>query len=328
MLRPGTANVNVATTNPFFLPALVRLRVGSRRHSILLLYDLYPDALELSDLVAPNRMTSKAIAFATQYAVKNCSATVFLGDVLREHVENRYGHAKQSAVIPVGADGSPFVESPPTLLDDGQVVQIAYCGNLGRAHDTTTLKSYLESSSCESIAFTFYSSGKGYAEFKSSLGNIARSKPQCDLRAPLPNAGWVDAMRSTHVALVTLNPGWEKVVMPSKTYSAMVAGQAILAICPQKSDLAELVRKHDCGWVVSPGDRESLKQVLEHEILDRTRLLEKRTNSFRAGHAHYDCSVVAKQWTQLFSDLTLCKTPVQKSSLEAIAQVAESCRHN
>ena len=303
-LRPGKASCYVATTNPFFLPALVRCRVGSRRGTILLLYDLYPDALELSSLVTPNKILSRMIGYATKYAVANCSATVFLGDVLRDHVESRYGKAKQSVVIPVGADGSPFKASIPRSLEVGQAVQIAYCGNLGRAHETTTLKNYFQSAQSAPIKFSFYASGKGYDEFKQSVTSELDSRTTCCFSGPLPNETWVDTMRSTHVALVTIKPGWENVVMPSKTYSAMVAGQAILAICPRNSDLAKLVEKHDCGWIVEPGDVESLGNVLEQQVADPRQLLEKRTNSFKAGHAYYDCSVVAAQWTKLFSELS------------------------
>jgi len=35
--------------------------------------------------------------------------------------------------------------------------------------------------------------------------------------------------------------------MPSKTYSAMMAGQAVLAIAPEDSDLVDLVKVADCG---------------------------------------------------------------------------------
>ena len=69
-------------------------------------------------------------------------------------------------------------------------------------------------------------------------------------------------MLRAQVALVTIAPGAERVVMPSKTYSALVAGQAILAICRRESDLADLVRQHDCGWVVEPGNPEQLAQTI------------------------------------------------------------------
>jgi len=50
-----------------------------------------------------------------------------------------------------------------------------------------------------------------------------------------------------------MTPGAEQVVMPSKTYSAMMVGQAILAIALVESDLVDLIKTAGCGWCVEPG---------------------------------------------------------------------------
>jgi hypothetical protein len=81
-----------------------------------------------------------------------------------------------------------------------------------------------------------------------------------DLRPPisisiqgsLGSEEWREVMLSSQVALVTMVPGAENVVMPSKTYSAMMAGQAILAIAPEASDLVDTIKAADCGWWVKP----------------------------------------------------------------------------
>jgi hypothetical protein len=77
-------------------------------------------------------------------------------------------------------------------------------------------------------------------------------------------------MRTADVALVAIARGAEDVMMPSKTYSAMVTGQAILAVCPLASDLAETALGNDCGWVVEPGDVEGLRHPLAG-VLPRAR---------------------------------------------------------
>jgi len=55
----------------------------------------------------------------------------------------------------------------------------------------------------------------------------------------------------------------EQVVMPSKTYSAMMAGQAVLAIAPGESDLVDLIKTAGCGWCVEPGDVDGLAVAVE-----------------------------------------------------------------
>jgi hypothetical protein len=78
----------------------------------------------------------------------------------------------------------------------------------------------------------------------------------------LSNEEWIKVMQSSEIALVTMSEGAQEVVMPSKTYSAMMAGQAILAVAPEDSDLVDLIKAADCGWWVAPGDVQGFQECL------------------------------------------------------------------
>ena len=87
-------------------------------------------------------------------------------------------------------------------------------------------------------------------------------------------------MQSSQIALVTMSEGSQEVVMPSKTYSAMMAGQAILAVAPEDSDLVDLIKASDCGWWVSPGDVNGFQECLVEIQSNQNLLLEKRQMLF------------------------------------------------
>ena len=135
------------------------------------------------------------------------------------------------------------------------------------------------------------------------LRKITGGRAEITWGTALPEDSWQQAMKQAQVALVTIAPGAERVVMPSKTYSALVAGQAILAICRRASDLADLVIRHDCGWVVEPGDLAGLSHALNRIAQNPGELWAKRRNAFAAGHRHYDMGVVAETWMKLFAEL-------------------------
>ena len=242
------------------------------------------------------------IGASTRYAVRHCSATVFLGDMLKKHAESRFGNSKRSRVIHVGADPLPFVEFPPTNLRPEEKVVVGYSGNLGRAHDSKTMLELLSIAVPGNFDWRFHSFGHSYQSFRLQIENSPNVN-SVSLGGPLSDEEWIEFMRKTHIAIVTIESGWENVVMPSKTYSALAAGQAILAICAKNSDLAELVRKHDCGWVIPVGDVNRLRYILAEEASDPSVLLQKRLNAFEAGQNLYNCSEIAKQWKQLFEEL-------------------------
>lgn len=122
------------------------------------------------------------------------------------------------------------------------------------------------------------------------------------------------------VALITMRPGAERVVMPSKTYSAMLAGQAILAIDLLESDLVDTILKHDCGWVVTPegstvtvsdqagptkvfiGSR-GLVAGLVKIASNPLEVWRRRRNAGHAATEKYSMKASAKKWLMLFEDL-------------------------
>jgi len=320
--KPGVA---VVCTNTFFAPFLAGLLASRRRPVIHLVYDLYPDVLVAAGTLTAGSMSVWVMRWLTARTFYCCSANVFLGQHLMEYAERTYGQIPNATIIPVGADGSPFrnhfygnapaplprwISSPKESFRT-----ILYCGNFGRMHDYETLARVLREDRWQSgchvpLVFKFHANGMGLSKLKEAM-NLAcdcstmqlSGGIRLEFHGNLPDGEWVEVMKASDVALVTMSPGAENVVMPSKTYSAMVAGQAILAVCPVESDLAVIVRKHDCGWVVAPGDVRHLQAVLDEIAYNHSLLLKRRLNSYRAGQEHYDTAVISKQWVSLFNAL-------------------------
>jgi len=165
-------------------------------------------------------------------------------------------------------------------------------------HDELTLRQALSDPLPSRIRLVFHANGAGYTELRKHI-----SIERCVFSGPLGDLDWVQAMLSAQIALVTIARGAEKVVMPSKTYSSMVAGHAIVAVCSAASDLADLVHKHECGWVVEPGDPVDLRRVFSEIASSPETVLRKRQNAFDAGHKYYDTSVVAREWARVFQSL-------------------------
>jgi glycosyltransferase involved in cell wall biosynthesis len=295
----GRSPLRVVTTNPFFAPALVARAARGRGATINLVYDLFPEALIQAGTIGSESWMARKCAAITRFSLRECAATVFLGHRLRAYAEEAHGSARRAIVIPVGADGQPFRDSSPALLPKGVRPRILYAGQMGRMHEVDTLAAVWTAPEAASVDWTFHASGPGYRRLK----KVVTLRPGVVLGAALADATWQQIMRQAQVALVTIAAGAERVVMPSKAYSALVAGQAILAICRRTSDLADLVRQHDCGWVVEPGDHDGLRWVLNCIARDPAAVWAKRRNAFEAGHRHYDTAKVAEAWMNLFEDV-------------------------
>jgi len=210
---------------------------------------------------------------------------------------------------------------------------IFYCGNFGNMHESATLFDFwnlvaesvkreegnvkragsdevahadlnedavscsLSSVLCNEISWKFHCSGPKRVELEAVHAELPDVlKERIRVGEGLGQAEWIRTMEAADVALVTMVPGSETVVMPSKAYSAMMAGQAILAIAPKDSDLVDTIRAADCGWHVEPGDVDGLARAVEMICSDAGLLLEKRENGFQYAHAHFGQDALAKEW--------------------------------
>jgi hypothetical protein len=70
------------------------------------------------------------------------------------------------------------------------------------------------------------------------------------------------SLATADIAVVTLEEGMAGLALPSKTFSFLATGAALLAICPDASELATLVRRFDCGWVVRTGDVDGFVDIV------------------------------------------------------------------
>lgn len=289
----------VVSTNTFYAPAVaLRAARAAGIPVIHWVFDLFPDVLVEGGTLRTGGAPQRMLGHLTKWTFHHAAANVFLGQRLLEHAEACYGHIPRSRVIPVGADGDPFQSHTPRLRSPDHKLRVLYSGNLGRMHDTATIVDLLKQGAPVGWTLAFRGHGSGFRSLESMVAGSDLAN-HLVLAGPLPDLEWTDAMLAADIALVTMSPGAAGLVMPSKTYSAMVSGQAILAISPLKSDLADTVRRHDAGWVVEPGDVAALRAVLTEAAQHPDKVLAKRLHAFRAGHEHYTQRTLATEWIEL-----------------------------
>jgi glycosyltransferase involved in cell wall biosynthesis len=288
--------VGVVSTNTFFAPGVAALAAGRRGMPMIhWVFDLFPDVLVTAGALRAGGAAERAIRGVVRSTFERAAANVFLGRRLLAHAEEQHGPIPRAVVIPVGCDATLFHGSPPAERPPGAPLSVLYNGNLGRMHDGETVAAALRAGLPEGLTIEFRGNGPVFRQLQAALrpedfggrlsfgGNVAERE-------------WVAAMGRADIGLVTMKPGAEGVVMPSKAYSAMAAGQAVLAVCPAQSDLADTVREHGCGWVIAPGDAEGLSALLRRLASEPGAVFAARQRSWQAGQAVFDQRILAVHW--------------------------------
>lgn len=310
--RPG---VLVATTNPFYLPlVLIATRPLHRVPVVALVYDVYPDALEVSGVATPTGLLARVAAGANRFWLSRADAVVFIGREMAEHVRGRYRSPPYWEVIETGASVSEFdtvcahaadAESELERWCRGKVVA-SYVGNMGQMHDWETVcravPRALADPALARLCFVVAASGAGAEYLARRWSDLAPDRVRFE--PPLPDAAWARLLSSSSIALVTLKEAASKTSIPSKTFSAMAAGNAVIAVAPAGSDLAAVVARERCGTVVSPGDVDGLVHALRDLCLHPEALCLARDRSRRAVAARYDVRVLAGRWLAVLTAVT------------------------
>lgn len=308
--KDDRGEICVVSTNTFYAPLMATYLHPNVVH---LVYDLFPEAMIHSGKWREGRLKVKLVRWVVGQTFRRAACNVFLGARLKASVESIHGPLANAIILPVGADQALFGRSPKARLsgdsDEPGEAKVAphalptllYCGNFGNMHDSATLFQFwhrlAESESDGGVAWRFHCSGPKRLALEATVRALpAALQSAITVRGGLSQADWVAAMESADLALVTMCPGAERVVMPSKTYSAMMAGQAILAIAPEDSDLVDLIGQANCGWWVAPGDVEGLAATVRAIVEGPDELLEKRENAYRYAQAHLGQDCLAERW--------------------------------
>lgn len=272
------------------------------------LQDLYPElALGLGmRALAP---IAPLLVAARNASLKAAHRNVVLGDHMRRRLEAAGVNAAQIEVIANWCDDesiTPNSASDNPLrsawgLDDKFV--IGYSGNLGRAHEYATVLAAAEDLRMEKdLVFLFIGGGhltqalraeverKGLAE----MFQFRPYQPASDLAQSLavPDAHWI-----------SLLPAMEGLIVPSKFYGIAAAGRATIAVTDPAGEIAELVRRNQCGAVVAPGDGRALARVIRAFKNDRAHLEQMGRNARALLDRSFCRKIALERWERLLRNV-------------------------
>jgi glycosyltransferase involved in cell wall biosynthesis len=144
---------------------------------------------------------------------------------------------------------------------DGKFV-VMYSGNLGMSQNLAhVLDAAEELRSEDSIVFVFVGDG---AE-RPKLESIARDRQLTNVRFYdyQPKSELAISLSAADVHLVVLQSHIQRLVMPSKIYGVFASGTPVIALTTGECELAEIIRDHDLGQVISGEDARELAATVK-----------------------------------------------------------------
>jgi glycosyltransferase involved in cell wall biosynthesis len=145
---------------------------------------------------------------------------------------------------------------------------VLYSGNIGRAHDVTTLVEATKLLAPRTdIAFVFQGDGAKRAE----LALATRGLPNVRFVPYQPREKLSESLSAADLHLITLAPNVLGLLEPSKLYGIMAAGRPSVYVGPPRSEVARTIQAEKIGACVENGDAAGLANAILTRVAERSR---------------------------------------------------------
>lgn len=288
----------VALTDPPLLgvgAALVGVLRGAR--VVHWTQDIYP---EVAQLLARNAFVRGALGLAAplrDFAWRRSAGCVTLGAdmaalIARRGVPpGRIHTVRNWAPAGLGPADGTALRAERGLT--GKFV-VAYSGNLGRVHHLEAVVPVARAlRDRPDIVFSFTGDGARRDALERALqaaGVHARFFP------PEPRARLSESLAVGDLHLVTLLPGAEEVVFPSKFAGLLAAGRPVLFLGAPDCELARLVRDEGVGLALAPDDPAAVADAIARLADDPARRADFARRALACSTRHASLDQAVKAW--------------------------------
>jgi len=275
---------------------------------VILVYDIFPDMMIRFSGLSENGLVSRVWRFLNRKSFENAEVVFTIGGYMAARLDAVYDSKKtslnQTVVISNWAD--PEIIQPINKAENwfakkyGQVdrLTVLYSGTMGLKHNIELMiKSAVKLREVSDLHFLFIGRGEGYNHLSQVVAE--EQLTNATLLPFLPEKDITYSLATGDIAVVALDRGGEGVYVPSKTYSSLAAGSALLAICCDENEIAELIRTNKCGLVVPPDDLDSFINALLKFKNDKKFLDVCRTNSKKAVDTYFNRQICTDQYIEI-----------------------------
>lgn len=270
--------------------------------------DLYPDVVQSAGLLGGSPLLP-AIRALRAAAFRRAARLVVVGEGMRERLL-RADPSSSIEVIPNWADGSSITPRPREALPlaqrwvpPGSRFVLGYFGNLGFAHNFhSSLQAAARLVGSPEIQFLWVGDGSRRVAFQQEIGRLGLGNVHWQGQQPFERMAEILGIADLH--LVMLDPQFDEVLVPSKTYSALAAGRPLLFLGNPGSELARLVREQDVGVVVAQEDVEGYVTAVRSLAAQPARCREMGLKARALFESRFERSSAMGRWLALVDEIT------------------------
>ena len=261
-------DIVVAKTDPPMISVVAAWVARLRRANLVnWLQDLFPEVATALNIKGFDGALGRTLVGLRNRSLRQAKCNVVLGELMRQRLVMEgiaEGHIR---VVHNWADGdaiTPLLQAQNPLRKEWELegrFVVGYSGNLGRAHEFTTLldaAEFLQQE--EAIVFLFIGGGPQLPMVQKAVQE--RGLGNCMFRPYQPRERLQESLGLADLHLVVLRPELEGLIVPSKFYGIAAAGRPTVYVGDLQGEVAQIIMGGDAGTTVAIGNGEGLAEKI------------------------------------------------------------------
>lgn len=301
----GRGDILLLTSAPPFLPILgylANLLFGTPY--VCLLYDLYPDVAVELKVVSHKNWLVQLWNWLNKQVWKKASSVIVLSSTMKDRVQAKcpeisdkisviHNWANPDWIVPIAKQNNWFAHK----YDLVNTFTVLYSGNMGRCHEMDTILEAARQLQNEPIQFVFIGGGAKRQTCIDLVKNLGLRN--CRFLPYQEKQDLPYSLTACDLSLVSISPGMEGVVAPSKLYGILAAGRPVAIICEPYSYLPALVADANCGAAFNNGDGTGLAKFIRRLATDTQLTHRMGIAGRRYLQSNFTPEIIAKQYSNL-----------------------------
>jgi glycosyltransferase involved in cell wall biosynthesis len=268
----------ISLTTPPFLGIAGNLvaRLRRSRH-VPWIMDVYPDALRAHWGMAESTLLWTLLQWLGRAQFDGAALVLAPGSRVEERLRRYVPEHTALRSVPLWATETHRADalavegerrSRGWRVDD---LILMYSGNMGLGHRFVEFLETARRQAPSGPRWVFVGDGPRRSEIEAF--RAANPSSRVELLPYVDRPRLACSLASADVHLVSVAPGWEGVMVPSKLQNVFAAGRPAIFLGSDETEVARWIRDSGGGWVVAPGDLASLLRAVEEagDAVDRAR---------------------------------------------------------
>ena len=297
-------DVVVTLTTPPMISLLgTWLRLVKKTRFVYWVMDVYPDiAIHAGVLkrMGPTRTVWSALG---RLSYLTANRVIVLGEDMKSVIGRKGNNAHKTDVINSWSSGK---EVFPVPAEENSFRQqhlkadafcLMYSGNAGTCHAFEgTIAGIKSLAGDSSVHFSFVGGGKQIPRLKEELGS------QKENVAFLPYQDRKDlalSLSAPDAHLITLQPRYDGLLVPSKMFGIMAAGRAVLFAGSEQNEIARIIRAAKCGLVIPPDDGAAFAEAVRWMAQNRDEVRQMGERGRAYFEQNFDTEILTTRFAML-----------------------------